>query len=51
VYEEQGQQLPARSGTAEVGELADELSGLLLSHLAYEEDELVAGLARMPGPI
>ena len=51
MYEEQGQQLPTRSGTAEVGELADELSGLLLSHLAYEEDELVAGLARMPGPI
>ena len=51
VYEEQGRQLPARSGTAEVGELADELSALLLSHLAYEEDELVAGLARMPGPI
>jgi len=51
VYEEQGRALPARSGTAEIGELADELSVLLLSHLAYEEDELVGGLARMPGPI
>lgn len=51
VYEEQGRQLPTRSATAEIGELADELSALLLSHLAYEEDELVAGLARMPGPI
>ena len=51
MYEEQGRALPARSGTAEIGELADELSVLLLSHLAYEEDELVGGLARMPGPI
>ena len=35
VYEEQGRQLPTRSATAEIGELADELSALLLSHLAY----------------
>ena len=46
-----GAELPGRSGAAEIAALAAELNNLLLSHLAYEEDELADGLARMPAPI
>ncbi|TKV61357.1 LLM class flavin-dependent oxidoreductase [Nakamurella flava] len=39
------------AGTAPITRLCDELSDLLLSHLAYEEDELADGLRRMTEPI
>ena len=51
VREQDGAELPGRSGAAEIAALAAELNNLLLSHLAYEEDELADGLARMPAPI
>lgn len=51
VREEQATGLPDRAGTIEIGELARELADLLLSHLAYEEDELEEGLGLIPGPI
>jgi hypothetical protein len=51
VREQDGAELPGRSGAAEIATLAAELNNLLLSHLAYEEDELADGLARMPAPI
>jgi hypothetical protein len=35
-------------GTSEIGSLATELGDILLSHLAYEEDELAQGLALLP---
>jgi hypothetical protein len=35
-------------GTGEIGVLAAELGDILLSHLAYEEDELAEGLALLP---
>lgn len=40
--------VPDRAGTVEIGELAGELGDILLSHLAYEEDQLVDGLALIP---
>ena len=43
--------MPIRGGIDEIGELATELGEILLSHLAYEEDELVDGLALMPTSI
>jgi len=51
VREQDGTGVPGRSGAAEIAALAAELNDLLLSHLAYEEDELADGLARMPAPI
>lgn len=51
VREDDDTAVPAQAGTAEIGELAAELGDILLSHLAYEEDELAEGLARMPGSI
>ena len=51
VREQDGVGVPGRSGAAEIAVLAAELNDLLLSHLAYEEDELAGGLARMPAPI
>ncbi|HEY4993272.1 MAG TPA: hemerythrin domain-containing protein, partial [Nakamurella sp.] len=48
VREEDGAEVPARAGTAEIGSLAIELGDVLLSHLAYEEDQLAEGLALMP---
>ena len=51
VREQDGTGAPGRSGAAEIAALAAELNDLLLSHLAYEEDELADGLARMPAPI
>lgn len=39
------------AGTEPISRLCDELSDLLLSHLAYEEDELADGLRRMTEPI
>ena len=41
----------AGDGIAGIATLATELSNLLRSHLAYEEDELAEGLGRMSGPI
>ncbi len=38
-------------GMSEIESLARQLSDLLRSHLAYEEDELAGGLGRMSGPI
>lgn len=43
--------VPIRAGIDEIGDLATELGEILLSHLAYEEDELVEGLALMPTSI
>lgn len=43
--------VPGRAGTVQIGELAAELGDILLSHLAYEEDELVEGLALIPHSI
>jgi alkanesulfonate monooxygenase SsuD/methylene tetrahydromethanopterin reductase-like flavin-dependent oxidoreductase (luciferase family) len=37
-----------QAGTGEIGALAVELGDILLSHLAYEEDELAEGLALLP---
>ncbi|HYN72945.1 MAG TPA: LLM class flavin-dependent oxidoreductase [Nakamurella sp.] len=51
VREQDGAGVPGRSGAAGIAALAAELNDLLLSHLAYEEDELADGLARMPAPI
>ncbi len=51
VREQDGAAVAGQSGAAEIGALATELSNLLLSHLAYEEDELADGLARMPAQI
>lgn len=51
VREQDGTGVPGRSDAAEIAALAAELNDLLLSHLAYEEDELADGLARMPAPI
>ena len=51
VREDDETAVPAQAGTAEIGELAAELGDILLSHLAYEEDELAEGLARMPSSI
>ena len=48
VREDDGAVGPTRAGTAEIGALADELGDILLSHLAYEEDELAEGLALLP---
>lgn len=41
----------ATDGPAEIARLATELSDLLLSHLAYEEDELAQGLGLLTGLI
>jgi alkanesulfonate monooxygenase SsuD/methylene tetrahydromethanopterin reductase-like flavin-dependent oxidoreductase (luciferase family) len=46
VTEEDGSVGP--TGTGEIGSLAAELGDMLLSHLAYEEDELAQGLALLP---
>jgi hypothetical protein len=51
VREDDATAVPAQAGTAEIGQLAAELGDILLSHLAYEEDELAGGLARMPSSI
>ncbi len=48
VREEQGAPIPGQSGPEEIAQLADELSDILLSHLAYEEDELAQAMQRMP---
>ncbi len=48
VREEQGAPVPGQSGPAEIARLADELSDILLSHLAYEEDELADALTLLP---
>ena len=48
VREEQGAAVPGQSGPAEIARLADELSDILLSHLAYEEDELADALTLLP---
>lgn len=42
---------PDVAGSAPIAALCDELADLLLSHLAYEEDELADGLRRMTEPI
>lgn len=42
---------PAPDGPVEIARLAAELSDLLLSHLAYEEDELAQGLGLLTGLI
>ena len=42
---------PAVDGPAEIARLAAELSDLLLSHLAYEEDQLEQGLGLLTGLI
>lgn len=44
-------QEPMTDGPAEIARLAAELSDLLLSHLAYEEDELAQGLGLLTGLI
>ena len=51
VREDEVTAVPDRAGTVEIGELATELGDILLSHLAYEEDQLVEGLALMPSSI
>ena len=51
VREDEMTAVPDRAGTVEIGELATELGDILLSHLAYEEDQLVEGLALMPSSI
>ena len=51
VREDEKTAVPIRGGIDEIGELATELGEILLSHLAYEEDELVDGLALMPTSI
>jgi hemerythrin-like domain-containing protein len=43
--------VPIPDGPAEIARLAAELSDLLLSHLAYEEDELAQGLGLLTGLI
>ncbi|MEP6562890.1 MAG: LLM class flavin-dependent oxidoreductase [Nakamurella sp.] len=48
VREDDVSAVPSRAGTAEIGELAGELGNILLSHLAYEEDELAQGLVLLP---
>ncbi|MGS0688277.1 hemerythrin domain-containing protein [Nakamurella sp. GG22] len=42
---------PGGDGLSRIEALARQLSDLLRSHLAYEEDELADGLGRMSGPI
>jgi hypothetical protein len=51
VRETDGSAVPSSAGTAEINALAGELGDVLLSHLAYEEDELMEGLALMPRSI
>lgn len=51
VREADGTAVPSSAGTAEINSLAGELGDVLLSHLAYEEDELMEGLALMPRSI
>ena len=51
VREADGTAVPPTAGTAEINALAGELGDVLLSHLAYEEDELAEGLALMPSSI
>ncbi len=51
VREDEETAVPIRGGIDEIGELATELGEILLSHLAYEEDELAEGLALMPSSI
>jgi len=51
VREKHAAAVPSRSGLVEIAELATELRDVLRSHLAYEEDELVDGLAMMPSLI
>jgi hypothetical protein len=43
--------VPTADGPAEIARLAAELSDLLLSHLAYEEDQLAQGLGLLTGLI
>ena len=51
VREDDGSAVPPRAGSAEINALAAELGDILLSHLAYEEDELEEGLALMPSSV
>ena len=51
VREDETTAVPIGGGINEIGELATELGQILLSHLAYEEDELAEGLALMPNSI
>jgi Hemerythrin HHE cation binding domain len=51
VREDEETTVPIRAGTDEIGDLATELGEILLSHLAYEEDELIEGVALMPSSI
>lgn len=44
-------EVPTTDGPGEIARLAAELSDLLLSHLAYEEDELAQGLGLLTGLI
>jgi hypothetical protein len=46
-----GTGVPTADGPAEIARLAAELSDLLLSHLAYEEDQLAQGLGLLGGLI
>ncbi len=48
VRERSGTEVPIDSGTVQIAALARELSDVLRSHLAYEEDELADGLAFLP---
>ena len=47
VAEPSTEEVPDPAGPSAVAALADELSALLLSHLAYEEDELSPALAEL----
>ena len=47
VAEPEADAIPDPGGPSAVAALADELSALLLSHLAYEEDELSPALAQL----
>ena len=49
VRERDATSVPGHSGLLEVAGQATELRDVLRSHLAYEEDQLVEGLALMPG--